>query len=414
LRRICLLIAFSAACAAAILGELSDSLAPSPDHPAIGYSNYLTHPARDRVADLNRKLEHGEAKLQFEDRGGYLRSVLEALDVPIESQMAVFSKTSLQAPLIEPKNPRTIFFNDSVAVGWMRGGFIELASQDPEEGVIFYTLSQLRVNRPEFQRADDRCISCHISDASVGVPGWVIRSRFPAPDGMPKLILGGYTTDQRSPFEERWGGWYVTGKAGALHHMGNTVFSSDDEPRTIPAMFGDGYLASTSDIAALLVFAHQAHMGNLLTRMGWEARAGSYDKRRDLADAMRNAARELVDYLLFVDEAPLSGKIESTSGFAAKFAALGPNDSQGRSLRQLDLNKRLMRYPCSYMIYTAAFDHLPVIARDAIYRRMWQILSGEEQGEKYSRLSVSDREAIIEILKATKKGLPDYFQPVRQ
>src|SRR5262249_25023216 len=152
-----------------------------------------------------------------EPGSGYLRSVLEQLRVPIESQMAVFSKTSLQAPLIEPKNPRTIFFNDSVAVAWMRGGFIELASQDPEQGVIFHILEQQPSESPRFRQRND-CNRCHIADASLGVPGMMVYSWYPAPDGMPKLILGRLATDQRSPFEERWGGWSVTGETAALHH----------------------------------------------------------------------------------------------------------------------------------------------------------------------------------------------------
>jgi hypothetical protein len=415
------LIAWLAAGATAALGGLDDTLAPPPDHPAISYFNYLQHPGNDAVSELNRKLERGAVELRFENSSGYLRSVLGALHVPVESQIAVFSKTSLQAPLIEPANPRTIFFNDSVAVAWMRGGFMELASQDPEVGVIFHTLEQRLVDKPQFMRRED-CLMCHISDASLGVPGMMVRSRFPAADGMPRLILGGYTTDQRSPFDERWGGWYVTGKTGALRHMGNTVFSSEDEAATIPVTIGNGYLAPYSDIAALLVFNHQMHMTNLLTRIGWEARAGAYDashfmpnaKRRDLPAVLREAAKDLVDYLLFVDEAPLPGGIQSTSGFAEKFAAPGPADSKGRSFRQLDLGKRLLRYPCSYMIYTLAFDNLPGPARDAIYSRMWQILSGAEKGAKYERLSLEDRQAIVEILRDTKKGLPAYFQPVRQ
>jgi hypothetical protein len=160
-----------------------------------------------------------------------------------------------------------------------------------------------------------------------------------------------------------------------------------------------------------MVFDHQMHMTNLLTRVGWEIRSALYDKRRDLAARLRDCASELVDYLLFVDEAPLAGRIEGTSGFAVKFAAGGPRDSQGRSLRQLDLEKRLLRYPCSYMIYTEAFDSLPAEAKAAVYQRIWQIVSGKDRSAKYARLSLADRQAIVEILRETKKGLPDYFQP---
>jgi hypothetical protein len=93
---------------------------------------------------------------------------------------------------------------------------------------------------------------------------------------------------------------------------------------------------------------------------------------------------------------------------------VGPHDGKGRSLKQLDLERRLMRYPCSYMIYSEAFDALPAEARDAVYKRLWQILSGTEKGSKYAPLSLADREAVSEILRATKKNLPAYFQPVVQ
>ena len=137
--------------------------------------------------------------------------MLQALNVPIESQMAVFSKTSLQSQRIEPANPRTIFFNDSVAVAWVRGGFIELAALDPEQGVIFYTLEQQSRSVGPTSFAATIACSCHRSDLSLGVPGMILRSFYTLPDGRPKLILGGFTTDHRSPFEERWGGWYVSG-----------------------------------------------------------------------------------------------------------------------------------------------------------------------------------------------------------
>ena len=398
--------------AAAVFGELADKLAPPPDHPAIEYFNYLKRPARDPVAQLSAKIEHGTLQLAFAPGKGYLPSLLENLHVPIESQMAVFSKTSLQAERIEPANPRTIFFNDTVAVAWMRGGFIEMAALDPEQGVIFYTLQQQFQEKPQLLRRDD-CLRCHIADETLGVPGMMARSRYTAPDGMPKLLLGGFATDHRSPMEERWGGWYVTAKSGPPRHLGNTMVTGDDPPPAGETRYPEslegkfdtaGYLSPYSDIVALLVFNHQIRMTDLIIRMGWEARAAP-------AGDLREAARELVDYLLFVEEAPLGGKIQGTSGFAAKFAAEGPADSQGRSLRQFDLDKRLMRYPCSYMIYSPAFDSLPSAARTAIYQRMWQVLSGEDQSARYARLSRADRRAIAEILRATKPGLPAYFRP---
>jgi hypothetical protein len=160
-----------------------------------------------------------------------------------------------------------------------------------------------------------------------------------------------------------------------------------------------------------MVLEHQAHLTNLLTRLGWETRAAAFDAKTARSKFSFDAAvTEIADYLLFINEAPLPGTIQGTSGFAEQFSERGPFDRQGRSLRQFDLERRMMRYPCSYMIYAPVFDQLPARARDAIYKRLWDILNGSERAEKYARLSNSDRVAILEILRETKKGLPEYFK----
>jgi hypothetical protein len=405
-----------------------------PDHPAIRYS---TQPTSDAVSQLNRNIQEGKVRLEYEGSQGYLRSVLDALKVPIESQMMVFSKTSVQREIIRPGNPRTLFFNDAVTVGYVHGGFIELAAEDPRQGVSFYTLDQSATDKPVFKRRHD-CLGCHVSYATLGVPGMLVRSVATAASGLTQPQFGQYVSDHRSPLQERWGGWYVTGKNITVRHMGNTFVINPGRPEsalTSPAvtpesLLGkldtDAYLSPYSDIVALMVFEHQMHMTNLLTRIDWEARyaeyrdqaeaSGSGETRGDFqaatVPALGDTASELVDYLLFVDEAPLPGKIEGTSGFTEKFSALGPHDSKGRSLRQFDLKHRLMRYPCSYMIYSPAFDALPDQAKSAIYKRMWEIISGKERAGKYARLSSAERRAVVEILRETKKELPSYFQPI--
>jgi hypothetical protein len=427
---ICVLILLIAG---VVLGDIQDTTGPDASHPAIQYGR----PARDPVAELNRKLLDGTAHLQFDDKQGYLRSVLEQLKVPIQSQIVVFSRTSVQMFRINPQNPRTLFFNDSVAVGWVRDGFVELAAEDPEQGVIFYTLGQKQVDKPIFTRSDT-CLSCHVSYNSLGVPGMLVRSVFPGPDGTPVRELGDYITDDRSPFEERWGGWYVTGHSGSARHMGNTVvadpskpeFTIADQSLNLGSLKGrfetDAYLSPYSDIVALMVFEHQMHMTNLLTRAGWDTRSSLYEEQMgdtEKSRASRHAAtlrmlddtaRELVDYMLFIDEPPLPDKIKGTSGFAEEFSTRGPRDSRGRSLREFDLQRHLMRYPCSYMIYSEAFESLPQEAKEAIYERLWRVLSSQEKSEKYSRLSLADRRAVVEILRETKNELPVYFQSIRK
>jgi len=424
-----LLAVFMLVTAAVAFGDLQGVFVPDLDHPAI---QYTTRPLKDRVSELNRRIQTGEVQLKFDGGQGYLRSVLGVLSVPIESQMIVFSKTSIQMLRIDPRNPRSLFFNDSVTVGWVPGGpIVELAAEDPSQGVIFFTLDQKPVERPQLVRRDS-CLECHLSYSSLGVPGMLVRSVFPAPDGTPIRKLGDYITDDRSPFDQRWGGWYVTGRSGSIRHMGNAIVTDAAKPehmisdqtlnlKSLKGKFDtDTYLSPSSDIVALMVFEHQMHMVNLFTRVGWEVRFAQYQERTDKAPGshdlteglLRDTARELVDYMLFVDEAPLSDKIHGSSGFAEIFSAQGPRDSKGRSLHQFNLERRLMRYPCSYMIYSEAFDGMPDQAIEAAYKQMWRILSGEEHGNKYSKLSLVDRQAIVEILRDTKKGLPEYFQPV--
>lgn len=417
LARIAGLFSIALASIIAAGGELNDKLAPPLNHPAI---QYYTGALTDPVTQLIAKLESGAAQLRFDGPQGYLRSLLDALKIPIESQIAVFSKTSLQSPRIEPRNPRTIFFNDSVSAAWTNGGFIEIASHDPIRGFVFYTLPQ-QPGQPSFQRRFD-CLSCHLSDDSLGIPGAMARSMFTAPDGSPLLILGGSSAiDHRTPIEERWGGYYVTGSTGLVPNLGNLLVTGETEdhpesaitPSTLKLTSLEtkfdtrNYLAPYSDTAALMVFNHQMHMQNLITRVGWEMRAAATPNPA----LLRESAEEFVDYLLFVDETPLPAPISRDSVFAAKFSSTGPRDSKGRSLRDLDLKTRLARYPCSYMIYSTAFDALPAAAKTAIYERMRQILSGALKEKKYARLTLADRRAVIEILRDTKHDLPpDYIR----
>jgi hypothetical protein len=409
---------------AGIVGaQRPDAFSASREHAAI---RYASGPVDTRISRLNRELEAGAVRLSFDRTNGYLTSLLAALDLPAESQMLVFSETSAQAPLITPSSPRALFFNDATALGWVRGGAVlEVATHDPRQGTIFYTLEQKPVDTPQFKR-EIGCLQCHLSWDTLAVPGFLTISTFPMSDDK-NAYATGVVVDHRTPLDQRWGGWYVTGTAVPARHFGNLpvirparelLRPAPPTPRlqTVDRVFdASGFPAPTSDVAALMVFGHQTHMINLLTRLGWEARVAAHPAtagETPRTDRVRQAALDVVDYLLFVDEAPIDRKIEGSSGFAEKFSAQGPKDRTGRSLRQLDLEHRLMRYPCSYMIYTGAFDALPPSAKDLVYQRLWQVLSGAETGKPYARLALADRRAIVEILRDTKKDLPAYFQPV--
>ena len=422
-----LLVGFSAE---TIIGQRGGVFRASRDHPAILYSS---GPANNAISRLNRSLRDGTVELEFDEVSGYLRSVLKVLEIPAESQVTVFSQTSFQAELLGMDNPRAIYFADEVAVAFVRGGsLLEVAAQDQQRGTIFYTLEQTPVEKPQFGR-NDGCLACHLSWDTLGVPGLQILTTFPMSSD-PNAYATGFASDHRSRIEDRWGGWYVTGRHERFAHMGNIPVTDVDNPEATigirrPALASlegqfdlEGYLSASSDIAALMVLEHQTHMVNLLTRIGWEARRIQYRNVTTLAaggrvvddgnQTLQEVAVELVDYLLFIDEAPLPTGLESASGFAERFMERGPVDSEGRSLREFDLSDRLFRYPCSYMIYTDMFNALPAMAKDVIYRRLWQVLSGDDQDDIYARLSVGDREAIVEILRETKPDLPRYFHPV--
>ena len=407
--------------AAAATGQLTERpIAGMLKHPAIGY---YTAPTHDLVADLSRRIEDGTLRLDFEEGSGYLRPVLDALHLPVESQILVMSKTGVQGLYTGPSNPRAIFFNDAVTVGYIRGApLLEFAVHDPAQGVLFYTLDQKPQARPVLERRP-ACLSCHQVYSTLHVPGMLARSVFMAPDGLPLSQFGSYDADDRTPFRRRWGGWYVTGSDGGLRHIGNAVVTDREKREAVVSdetlhrispdtLFdGRGYVSAHSDIAALMVFQHQGRMTNLITRVGWEFRVAAYEHQIDLKGGpLRDAVTELVDYLLFVDEEPLTTAIKGTSGFTGKFEAQGPADRRGRSLRQLDLERRLLRYPCSYMIYSAAFGALAAEVRAAIYGRMWEVLSGRDASPRYARLSSDDRRAVMEILRETLHDLPAELQ----
>lgn len=386
------------------------------EDPAVQYYGATS---ANPVAALNERLAAGQSRLVHEEGSGYLRSLLAELRIPVESQLAVFSGASLQGRIIRPSNPRTIFFNDSVAVAWVRGGFVEIAAHDAAKGAVFYRLEQ-RPGSPSITR-DNGCLSCHYSATTMGVPGFITRSVPAATDGAILPWLGNFLVDHRTPIGDRWGGFYVTGRLASGGHLGNAPIADKRLPALRPADAGpvlddlrgrfdvSGYLSPQSDVVALLVFEHQAHAMNLLSRLTLDARVAARRGQAGDTERLRSAVVELVDYLLFVDEAPLPA-VTSASPFARVFAARGLRDTKGRSLRDLDLRRRLLKYPCSYMVYSDAFDALPTTIKEAVYRRLSDVLSGREKAPKYARLSAADRRAVGEILRDTKESAASYFE----
>ncbi|HQZ38175.1 MAG TPA: hypothetical protein PLH72_03965 [Vicinamibacterales bacterium] len=391
------------------------------EHPAIGYA---TRAPADRVARLAQALEAGTRTLTRDAAVGYLPAVLDALGISVESQLLVFSKTGVQRDFTGPQNPRALYFDDAVVVGYIRGApLLEIAAHDPQQGVMFYTLDQTADASPLVRRTE--CLTCHIAVSTLEVPGVIDRSHTVGTDGNVITRLGVQAVTHQTPHPARWGGWFVTAEAAEappyiqLGHMGNLTVTV--RPDLGPAIYSNhvfiewlnsapeahGYPLASSDIGSLLTFDHQMHAINLLTRLNWEARIAASEGRGPATDAaLRRRVFELADYLLFVGEAPFAVAVAPRPAFAAHLASHVPADATGRSLGQLDLETRLLKYPCSYMVYSEAFEGLPAPVKDAVYRRMFDILSGRITGPAYEHLSAEDRRAVSEILRETKPGLP--------
>jgi len=383
------------------------------DHSAIQYSKT---PVNDAVTRLQSEIASGKAKLEYRAGIGYLPSLLADLSMNPDSQSLVFSKTSFQAAKISPSNPRALFFNDEVMVGSVRGGdVLELAALDPRQGMVFYTLDMQKSDKPQFVRRD-ACLQCHQGPATLGIPGLLVGSVFPDATGMPASRSNNPVTDDNTPIEKRWGGWYVTGTTGGMSHLGNSVARDPRAPdvldrrgsQNVTSLAGrfdfTGYMAQTSDIVALMTLEHQTRMVNLMIRAGWDERTKAASSAIDADIEM------LVRYMLFADEASLYDPIEGVSTFAKTFAERGPRDHQGRSLRDFDMHKRMFRYPLSFMLYSPTFDAMPDAVREKVYRRLYDVLTGHDTGKKFARLSADDRQAIVEIVRDTKTGLPAYWR----
>lgn len=398
--------------------------------------NYLTAPVHDPVAKLQQTLDAGQVTLAYDEPHGYLPAVLQQLQISPRSQMLVFSKTSFQRQRISARTPRALYFNDDVYIGWVQGGeVLEVAAVDPQQGTIFYTLEQVRQERPKFVRDRGDCLSCHASSNTRNVPGLLVRSVYPSPSGLPHFGAGTFRINHSNPLRERWGGWYVTGTHGTQRHLGNVVARDREHPDQMDVEAGANvtdlsgrvdtapYLGRHSDIVALLVLEHQADLHDLMTAANYEGRLALRDAAilntmlnqppetlsPSIQRRLESAGDKVLKYLLFSDEVALTDRIQGPAGFAEEFAARGPRDQRGRSLREFDLQHRLFKYPCSYLIYSPAFDALPQLVKEHVYRRLQEILTGQDTSPDFARLTAADRQAIREILRDTKPDLAEYW-----
>lgn len=402
--------------------------AQTPEDYELPPVNYSASQPHDVISRLQQRMSAGEFKFAGSDKE-IVKALLLELHIPVESQLLVFSKTSLQRARIRPESPRALYFSDTCYVGWVPGGLVEVASTDPTLGPIFYSFDpRSQVTERHFSRDPD-CMRCHGGTFVPHIPAVFARSLFADDEGEPLLRQGTQVVDYRTPFAERWGGWYVTGRHGTSLHRGN-VFASEKNGALVvnpaaganvtnlAAFFATGkYLASGSDIVALLVFEHQLAVHNAITHAGFSCRRMlDYQKNLQIAfkepvtDALvydsvktvfNSSSREVVDCLLFKDEARLPEGLEGSADFSKAFHAGAVLASNGSSLKDLDLKGRLFKNRCSYLIYSEAFLALPTILKAQIYERLAKALNPAKPDPAYAYISSEERRRIAQILSET-------------
>jgi hypothetical protein len=382
--------------------------------PPIRYSETrATDPLSSLAADLanGKRVVVGETDLER------LRFILRELRVPEQSQVLVFSKTSHQNALIHPQNPRCLYFSEDAYVGYVPGGIIEVAIQDPALGPVFYQINSGNRNAGMLIERDlSNCIQCHGTGRTEHVPGMLVRSVFPDAEGHPLLSLGSGDITHETPVPERWGGYYVTGGT-SLPHLGNRTYVETEKPEPQVHHLGDlrgvlnteRYLRPTSDIVALMVLEHQCRMHNLLTaatvlyrRAAYMARAFDPNADPDLGSAGRlaeGAADGIVACIFFENEADPGEDLSGDEAFQNAFTSRFPASGSGNSLADFRLHGRIFKFPCSYMIYSAAFKGLPATVKRHVVEKMRAALDGE--GPHGKRLQASTRGKIKTILAET-------------
>lgn len=346
---------------------------------------------------LAAQLPTGPLSLEYREPNGYLLSLLKRLDIPVSSQTLVFSKTSAQSHLIFPSAPRAIFFNDDVYVGWVRGSdFLEISYADPVRGALFYLLEQDPTAKPRLV-PKDTCLQCHESSRTFGIPGHLLRSVHPQSTGHPYTDRGSFTTDDTSPFAERWGGWFVTASTPLnFPHMGNQVFPMIENPKTLARFDDPSWPAATSDAVAIMVLAHQVAGHNRLAYLDHESRAAlslqhtmnKMDGKPDLVanwsgSTQRRITRVIestVRYLTFADEEPFPQPIRGDSTFAQDFQRRGP-------LRTLNCDTRLFELPLSYVIFSKSIDRLDPVVKQRFFARLEQVLTRDAGQVAFTKLS---------------------------
>lgn len=392
---------------------------------------YSESQPKDAAYALEKLMNAGKVKLDRRNAWSVLKGLLKQFNIPEESQVMVFSKTSKQNDRISPQTPRVIYFGDDAYVGYSVGGSLEVSTIDPLLGPIFYLLDpEVADSQPLHFQRDQSCLSCHGGPFTPEIPGVLVRSVFPSAEGHPIMSQGSTVVDTTTPFSDRWGGWYVTGRHGSVLHRGNVIATENpDNSCDMPVEKGANitdlstlfdtspYPRKQSDIVALMVLEHQTSVQNVLTKanhtslramhmqtslqkeLGEQVHAEPVGTARRIID---HCADDVIEALFFKDEAALpEGGIEGDEAFQIAFNSNAPHTEDGRSLKDLQLLTRLFKYRCSYMVHSLTFRHLTPPLKQTVLARMSEVLAGTDRSGQFDYLGAGEREHIARILTET-------------
>jgi hypothetical protein len=378
---------------------------------------YFQRTAADRFSRRIPELAAGRLPLDRSSERAFLKSLLRALDIPESSQLLVFSNTSLQLSLINPDNPRALYFSDDLYLGYVPGGKIEVATIDAELGAVFYIFDIPRSDSRVVVERARRCMNCHANEDTLKIPGLSVKSVAPGPGGGSLDTFHPGQSGHTQPLAERFGGWYVTGTGGFDGHWGNRMgrlyqgelSATPLEPGTRFSF--ERYPVATSDLLAHLLHEHQVGGVNRLIRAQYRFRELRHRNGGSVPQALppdlETELADLLSYLLFAQEAPLPasgipGNPAFREGFARNRKAV-----DGHSLKDLDLQTRLLRFRCSYLIHTPLFEGLDADLRRRILRDLDHALSPGKRNAASRHLSDSEAAVIRTILRATVPGFPN-------
>ncbi len=385
--------------------------------------SYLDQTPRDPFSKFVKKIEKGDIKLNFNSEKEYLLSLFEELNISPFSQLLVYSTTSLQLSRISPSNPRAIYFNDDIYLGYVPGGQVELIGIDPELGAIPYIFNlpiKDDLKHPSIYRSK-RCMKCHASEETKGVPGLLLSSVIPGPGGGTIDAFRRGIFGHSVPYEERFGGWHISGDHPFSNSWANyTGIMQGGIIKKIPNPPGrffswNKYLTKQSDAIPHLILEHQVGFTNLCISITYRFREIKNQGRQEngsgeLNKFFKNETDALLSYILFQHEAELpKNRLSLDSQFVEDFENNRKSTDQSKLLRKLNLKDRLFELRCSYMLFSNSFRGLPLEIKKHLFEKLRFILSCDEKSipKEFSYFNNEERLKIHSIL---LKSLTGYTQ----